>query len=127
MIEGALFDDMQRFLSGDGTDQAIAAQSFVLLCEGNPARGRPPAYAAAARTVARVDGDGAPPPDVAVFDWGGDAFGVPALCVWYLEQATAAPRGIGAFPADDLPQAEVARRVRALLGAPGCYLTWEAP
>lgn len=121
-IEGDLLTDMQHFLAGAGA----AAVDFWELCEGNPSTGRPPQYAAASRTVARVDNDGQPPPDMTVFDWGGHFFGVPRLRVWFAEQSGQPPRGVGAFLAlgPHFPElATVGNRIRALLGAPGCYLT----
>lgn len=131
IIQGEFEADMRRFLGGEGTDVAIAAASFAVLCEGDPRRGRPPLYAGSARTVYRVDGDGHPPPYVCVFDWGGDAFGVPALRVWYLQRGAEAPLGIGAFPAETqgtIPEAgEIEARTGRLLGAPGCYLEREKP
>ena len=118
--------DMHGFLSGGGPDRAAAALDFYDFCEGDGASRRPPLYAAAAYTMARVDNDGTPPPEVSVFDWGGHFFGVPELRVWYFVQGSGPPRGIGAFPATgaQFPErAEVERRSRVLLRDSGCYLT----
>ena len=126
LIEGDLMADMWRFLSGGGPDLAAAALDFSDVCGGDAAAGRPPLYAAAAYTVARVDNDGKPPPEVSVFDWGGHFFGVPELRVWYFVQGSGPPRGIGAFSATGarLPErGEVERRVRVRLRDQGCYLT----
>ena len=130
LIEGDLMADMQQFLSGGGADRAAAALDFLDFCAGDASARRPPLYAAMSRTVARVDNDGTPPPEVSAFDWGGHFFGVPELRIWYLVQGRRPPRGIGGFPATSarLPEvAEVERRIRALLRDNGCYMTVTVP
>ncbi len=123
LIEGPLEADMRRHLAV-GSDAAIAARTFATLCLGR-SDGRPPRYSDAARTVGRVENDGQPPPELNVFDWGGDVFGVPPLRIWYVQRRGQAPQGIGAFVADgeDLSPdlEEVESRVRALFRDPGCY------
>jgi len=109
---------MRRLLSAESFDTAAAALDFVAVCQGD--------YARSARTVWRVEGDGQPPPYVSVFEWGGHFFAVPNLRVWFVQQATGAPGGIGAFVdragAEFPEKSEIERRLAELLKAPGCYL-----
>jgi len=123
-ISGFLEADMKQRLTAEGTDAAIAAVRFATLCSGDARHGRPPLYERTARTVWRVENAGQPPPSVCVFDWGGDAIGVPALRVWYMRLADSS-LGLGAFPATDgerFPeQGVLEQRAAQALRAPGCY------
>ena len=124
-IEDDLFLDVQTLLREGGVDRKAAAFDLALLCEGDPARGLPPAFERAATTIGRVEGDGEPPPSVSMFPWGGHFPGLKRIRVWFLRQGNSSPIGLGAFSAerdDEISEeAAVMERVMKRFG-PACYL-----
>ena len=127
MVIGLLKDDLRRLVSREETDTVIALTSFVAMCQGNAERRTEPDYAESARTVWRVDGDGEPPPEISVFEWGQGRVGFPNVRVWYLDPRGSAPRGLGIFPEQKpgYPEKEkILQRVKDMLG-PACYLIEE--
>ena len=127
MVLGLLKDDLDGLVSYEETDTVLAVMAFVAMCQGNPERQLEPDYAESARTVWRVEGDGQPPPDISVFEWGQGRVGFPNVRVWYLDQRGSAPRGLGIFREVEpgYPEQEIIlQRVRAVLG-PACILFGE--
>lgn len=124
IIEPDLLTDLKAHLGGGRIEPAIAAQAFMVLVWGEEGSSLGPLYEGAARRVWRIGGTGGgaggPPPEVWVFDWGGDHLGVTPLRVWYLRNPGAGNRGIGAFPATPAPpyaeEGELLKRIRDELG-----------
>ena len=119
-VDGYLRSDLQALPGEKGLDRALSITSLCRLCEGDAGSGRVASYAGVARTVGRLDGDGQPPPDLNVFDWGEDVAGIPHLRIWHAQQGDRPPVGVGAFPAGDgfAERDEVLARLQSLLRAP---------